>query len=377
MKSATSPTSSTPDLAAFKKRIAKRFDTIGLPSDSHELWRYTKPEQFQWELLKQEREIPVSISGGEGKISISKDIPETVLECLDTGDLKDDGISLFQASHIQGTAYIHIGKGVTIKDPVTLTQKWNGSGASLIVVQLDEGASVTIIEQLMHEQAGFIAPRIEFFVGPNASVNFASLQLLGGNVSYFGKHRAFLAHDARAYLMSAALGGNVSRTEYDVVLNEKNAEAYIRGLYIADGSRHIDFHTNQIHHAPHGRSDLLCKGIVRDEARAVYYGFIRVSEDAQKTDAYQKSRNLLLSPDARADAIPNLEIKANDVKCSHGASVGQVNPLEKFYLMTRGLTEKQAELMLVEGFLREVLDHFPVPAIVEEWGALLGTRLLQ
>lgn len=363
-------------LEEFKGFLSQKLKTVGFPTESDPLWRYTKPDQFNWEALRSPNDLSITLEQGSSKLSLESDIPLSVLHCISTGDLTQDGASLFQGSCVQKTAYLRIPKGTSITDPVTIKHHWQGSGASLVVIQLEENSSLTLVEELTHEKSGFIAPRFEFLVGKNASLNFASMQLLGGNVNYFGKHRAFLSRDSKAYMLGVSLGAQVSRSEFDLVMQEANSEGYIRGLYIADGSRHVDFHTNQIHIAPNCRSDLLCKGILKDESRAVYYGFIKVSEDAQKTDAYQTSRNLILSPEARADAIPNLEIKANDVKCSHGASVGQVNPQEKFYLMTRGLTEEQAELLLVEGFLNEVLDHFPVTQIAEKWGTLLTKRLI-
>lgn len=372
----TAQTSPMNSLNEFKSTASKRLTSVGFPTDSNHLWKYTKPEQFKWELLKSENSVDISLQAGKSNLVLEDNIPSSVLECISTGDLLDDGISLFHASNIQKSAYLRVPKGVNVADPVTIKHAWNSSGASLVVVHLEENSSLTLVEELTHEKSGFIAPRFEFLVGKNASLNFASMQLLGGNVNYFGKHRAFLGRDSKAYMLGVSFGAQVARTEFDLVMQEQNSEGFIRGLYIADGSRHVDFHTNQIHIAPHCRSDLLCKGILRDESRAVYYGFIKVNEDAQKTDAYQTSRNLILSPNARADSIPNLEIKANDVKCSHGASVGQVNPQEKFYLMTRGLTEDQAELLLIEGFLNEVLEHFPVPSIVENWGVLLSKRLI-
>jgi len=140
----------------------------------------------------------------------------------------------------------------------------------------------------------------------------------------------------------------------------------LTALHVGDKKQHMAFHSVQSHLAPHCRSDLMCKNAMKNTARSVYYGYIRVAEKAHQTDAYQTNRNLLLSPLARADSIPNLEIKANDVKCSHGASVSQVSDEELFYFQSRGLTKMQAEQLLTEGFFHDVLSRLSHQPIREQ-----------
>ncbi len=135
------------------------------------------------------------------------------------------------------------------------------------------------------------------------------------------------------------------------------------GIYFGDGDQFFDHHTWQLHESPYATSDLEFKGALKDNARSVYSGLIKVYEGAQKTDAYQQNRNLVLSREARADSIPNLEIGANDVRCTHGATISQVVPEHVFYLQARGIPRTEAQKLIVEGFFRPVIDRIPVEEI--------------
>jgi Fe-S cluster assembly protein SufD len=146
-------------------------------------------------------------------------------------------------------------------------------------------------------------------------------------------------------------------------LNGPGSHGELLGLYFPDGRQHIDHHTNQLHKSPNATSDLLFKGALKDRGRSVYQGYIKVYPNAQKTNAYQANRNLILSKNARADSIPGLEIEANDVRCTHGATASQLQEEYVFYLMSRGLSRPSAERLVVQGFLEEVLDRIPVEGV--------------
>ena len=151
----------------------------------------------------------------------------------------------------------------------------------------------------------------------------------------------------------------------------------VTGAYFADGSQHLDYDTFQEHIAPHTTSDFAFKGVLNDQASAVWRGMIRVEEHAQKTNAYQENRNLLLSKQAHADSIPGLEIMANDVRCTHGATLGQVDREQLFYLMTRGLTRAEAERLIVRGFFQDVLDRVELEPVRDALAAALEARIPQ
>ncbi|RIL10198.1 MAG: Fe-S cluster assembly protein SufD [Proteobacteria bacterium] len=201
------------------------------------------------------------------------------------------------------------------------------------------------------------------------------MQRLGPASTYLARHRFHLLRDSSLNSFHLCLGGKTARLDLDCKLYQEGASADLHSLYLVDKRRHADIHTTQMHLAPNCRSDLYCKGVLKDQARSVYYGFIKVAEGAQKTDAYQTNRNLVLSHEARADTIPNLEIKANDVKCSHGASVGQVSQDELFYLMTRGLSRDRAERLLVEGFFEDLLSRLKDQALHDLVSQMILKRL--
>jgi Fe-S cluster assembly protein SufD len=171
------------------------------------------------------------------------------------------------------------------------------------------------------------------------------------------------------------MGGQLSKGRVETILRGPGTDARLIGLYFGDGKQHFDRYTLQDHQAPSARSDLLFKGVLTDEARSVYSGLIRVHPKAQKTDAYQQNRNLLLSRTARADSIPNLEIGANDVRCTHGATVGKVDEEELFYIMCRGLTRAEATRLIVEGFVDPQIEELPIAGLRESLRREIGARV--
>jgi Fe-S cluster assembly protein SufD len=171
------------------------------------------------------------------------------------------------------------------------------------------------------------------------------------------------------------LGASVSRVDLNARLLGPGANSDMLGLYFGDADQHFDFNTSQDHIAPNTSSDLLYKGALDGASRSVFRGIIRVHPGAQQTDAYQTNRNLLLSGKARADSLPNLEIEADDVKCSHGATVGELDAEAKFYLMSRGLDRITAERLVVLGFLGEVLAKLPLGGVVEKVTKVIEEKL--
>jgi len=202
-------------------------------------------------------------------------------------------------------------------------------------------------------------PVTEITVGQGADLHLATLYRWASNVLHFGVERARLGRDARFHWALAALGGKLVKSDMELHLEAEGAEGKFSGCYFGNESQHFDFHTFQNHVIGHSTSDLLFKGALRDRARMVYQGLIRVHKNAQRSDAYQANRNLILSDKARADSIPSLEILANDVRCTHGATVGQVDDEQLFYLMARGISRPNAERLIIAGFFEPVLERIP------------------
>ena len=191
----------------------------------------------------------------------------------------------------------------------------------------------------------------------------------------FGTHRATIGRDAEVDWVVLGLGGTRAKSRIESYLADQGANAKVTGAYFLTGEEHADYDTTQEHAAPNTTSDLFFKGVLADHARAVWRGVIRVDKGAQKTDAYQENRNLLLSHDAHADSIPGLEIEANDVRCTHGATIGQIDRLQLFYLMSRGLSREQAERLIVRGFFQPVLDRIGSDEVRESLAAELEARM--
>jgi len=230
---------------------------------------------------------------------------------------------------------------------------------------VEAGAEVTFIERYASPdlQRAFSDAITEIYVGDGAHVRYAAIQDWGAGVTHLGIQRVRVGRDAEFRTLSVGFGADLARTETEVLLAEPGGFSEQLGVFFADGEQHFDHRTLQDHVAPNCRSDLLYKGALRDRSRAVYSGWVHVRPDAQKTNAMQTSRNIVLSEHAKADAIPNLEIEANDVRCGHAASVGPVDEETVFYLQSRGIPREDAERLIVSGFFQEVLDRVTIDEV--------------
>jgi Fe-S cluster assembly protein SufD len=369
---------------AFEKVRADALARVAgmpLPATHEEWWRYTRAEQFPWNTLGDSGKVSFDLrefgtgkpfanpgvrltTGGEALGTILPRVEE--LLGRNTGPCSGDYVDLIQRALCSGVAVIEVAPGVQI-DPTILISQTIPAGATaaspLIVLFAGAGARCSFIEELPTLAGGLLLSRVEIVAAENAKVNFTSIQNLPTTTSYFGRHRLMAETNSVVELVHAAVGSKVARLDLEVNLNGPGAQVNMLSATLADGRRHLDFHPSQVHRAPRCGSNLYAKAVVMQQARSVYAGFIKVHEGAQQTDAYQKNRNLLLSSEARADSIPNLEIKANDVKCSHGASVGQIGEEEMFYLLSRGLTRVQAEKLLVEAFFEDLFSKIKDQAI--------------
>jgi Fe-S cluster assembly protein SufD len=280
-----------------------------------------------------------------------------------------DAYTALQAAVRSGGAFVWVPDGVEAALPIQLFQWIDGPGAlnaPANVVVLGRGARVTVIEDQLSEAfdgLAFHAGSTEVFVGDDARLVYASNEEWGPTVYHYSNQRARLGHGAEVQWVQNLLGGRMVKMNAYFDLAAPGAQAYVHGFMFGDRRQHFDLHTLQRHLMDHTTSDLLIKCVLKDRARSVYQGLIQVSEGAQRTDAYQANRNLLLSETARADSIPGLEILANDVRCTHGATIGQVDAEQMYYLMTRGLRRNEAQRLIVEGFFAPVLDRIPLEGV--------------
>jgi len=261
--------------------------------------------------------------------------------------------------------FVYVPEGVQVETPIrtSMTVEDTGSGfAARTVIVLAPGASATILQESTSpgEDAIFTTGTVELYVEDSARLTFIQVQELGMATWNVTHERARVGKDAVCDWFVAAAGTRLTKSFLDLDLRGEGAEGRMSGFFLATGEQHLDLDTQQNHFAPHTTSDLLFKGALKDSSRSVWQGMIYVAPGAQKTDGYQANRNLLLSRSARADSIPGLEILADDVRCTHGATAGQLDEEPLFYLMSRGLPRKQAERLVVHGFFAEIFSRIKV-----------------
>ena len=269
----------------------------------------------------------------------------------------------------QNGVVLYVPKGVRIEAPLHSILWGPGAGlahVSHILIWVDEGASVTFVhEAASPDENGpaLHAGNVEIKVGDGANLTFVELQSWGRHVWNFSHERVQVGRDAKVDWVFGAVGSRLTKNFSELDLAGEGATGRMSGFYFADGNQHLDHDTQQNHLAPHTTSDLLFKGALKGASRSVWQGMIYVAPQAQKTDGYQANRNLILSPEARADSIPGLEILADDVRCTHGATVGKLEQEPLFYLKSRGIPDREAERLMVEGFFDPIMQRIPFEGV--------------
>ncbi|MYG81212.1 MAG: Fe-S cluster assembly protein SufD [Gemmatimonadetes bacterium] len=277
--------------------------------------------------------------------------------------------------------FLRVPRGVLLDRPIRLSRWVSRPGTatfSRILIVADEMSQVSFVDEILSpdfESVTLANTAVELFSHGGAQVQYVSIQRMGRGGFYLANQRTLAKRDSTLDTLNVALGGSVGRVDLNARLLGPGANSDMLGLYFGDGDQHFDFNTSQDHVAADAHSDLLYKGALDEAARGVFRGIIRVHEGAQRTDAYQTNRNLLLSDRAVATSLPNLEIEADDVRCSHGATVGQLDTEALFYLMSRGLDRAQAERVVVKGFLGEVLTRLPLGGVAEKVTRAIEAKL--
>ena len=262
--------------------------------------------------------------------------------------------------------FLYVPRNVVIDRPLQAVigqRPGKSAGLHHTMVITEEAAVVTLAEDFVGADGGMLDGAVELVSGPASQLHYLHLQNLADTAWNFSTQRMHLKRDSLLRYFVGSWGSRLTKAWINMEMVGQGSQGELLGLYFPGGRQHLDHHTNQLHKAPNASSDLLMKGALKDRARSVYQGYIKVYPSAQKTNAYQANRNLMLSKLARADSIPGLEIEADDVRCTHGATVGQVPDEYVFYLMARGLSRTNAERMIVQGFFEEVLDRIPVEGV--------------
>jgi len=287
--------------------------------------------------------------------------------------------ALHQASVTSGT-FLYVPRGVEIELPIEIFHWLHGENAAVfphLLLVTDELAKVTVIEHFRsgnEKAAGFACGVNDLIAGPGAKVTYVCAQTWGENVRALQMNTTTVDHDASAVSLNLHLGARYSRFESLSRLIGEGGRSDLLAVSVADGDQEFDARTLQDHVSPHTASDLLYKNALDDRARCTFGGLIRVEPHAHFTDAYQKVRNLLLSDDSEANSMPGLEILADNVRCTHGATSGQVDKEELFYLRTRGIPVSVAQRLIVTGFLNEVIQRLDQPAIAAHLHALIEEK---
>jgi Fe-S cluster assembly protein SufD len=380
-----------------RQQAAQRFEELPLPTTADEHWRFTDlrgfsiPEQVSDTLVSDTPPaLDLDVAGmarvtenGIEILSVPEGITFEPLPADYPAEIvpDDDKFAVENLSRWQHGLLVHVPKGVELEKPLYVQVISNGGSLYWrMVVRAEEGARFTLIEDLSsaaEDTLAYTNAVVELFVDPSAKIEYVSLQNLSKETWHFGRYRALLERDSELDWVLGGFGSKRGKVWIENDLVGRGATSRVTGAYFADGDQHLDYDTFQEHAAPNTESDFAFKGALRERATAVWRGMIRVEEGAQKTNAYQENRNLLLSNEAHADSIPGLEIMANDVRCTHGATLGRIDREELFYLMARGLSRAEAERLIVRGFFQDVLDRIELEPVREALGAALEARIPQ
>lgn len=292
------------------------------------------------------------------------------------------GSEKFAALHeafVRDGAFIYVPRGIELDAPILVTHAAAGAGAAVFphtLVIAEENSKVTVVDTFVSADASvhFACGANDLYAAHGAQLNYVGAQAWSRETLSFQFNSTVVRRDARVQSLNLHLGGRQARHESLSQLQAPGAFSEMLALTVADTTQEFDQRTLQIHQAPNTKSDLLYKNALRDQAKTIFSGLIVVDPDAQKTDAYQSNRNLMLSEDAEANSLPGLEIQANDVRCTHGATSSRIDPEQEFYLQSRGIDRESADELLTFGFFEEVLNRLTSDPLHDALRALIQTQ---
>ena len=391
-----------------------------LPTTRLEEWRYTDPKQLAWNkvglpsiaadappaalrerLGKLERSGSVLQWGVDGiAVELDESLAQkgVILSDLARAAVEHEELvrehlgvrvvapgngrfSALNGAFWSGGIFLYVPRGVRLEAPIRVIRSIDEAGAAYFprtLIVAGDGSHAGLVEEFVSpdfNEPVFVNGGVEIHAGPAADVQYVAFQQWGRGVRHLCTQRTVAQRDANLDSLVVNLGASVARVELAASLEGPGARSDMLGLYFGREDQHFDHETRQDHRVPHASSDLLYKGALTDRSNAVFRGMIKVFPKAQRTDAYQTNRNLLLSSTAQSTSLPNLEIEADDVRCSHVATVGHLDEEELFYIMSRGIPRRVAERLVVFGFFGEVLDRLPMPGVVRELRAAIEERI--
>lgn len=367
------------------------FEKLDLPDPKGDEWRYTDVSGFDFTRFEPpiERhtriEAPAELAA-QGVVfsdlrTAASESPELLREHFFTEVAVDEHkFTALHGAFLSDGVFVFVPRGIEVELPLEVLRDISPGGSTFphTTILVDRQASLTFVDRFRSEDAGapsLSASVVEVEARAGATVNYISLQEWGRNVHHFQTQRFTGHRDATVRSLAVNLGSAFARAQVECVLRGEGSFSEMLGLYFADSDQHFAQRTLQSHNMPHATSDLLYKGALKERSRSEYSGLIKVLKGAQGTDAYQANRNLVLSEDAMAHSIPQLEIEANEVRCTHGATVSPVEEEHLFYLMSRGIDRVTAQKLVVFGFFGEVLDRIRVPKVREELSGAISKKV--
>lgn len=386
-------------LAAARTQAWEQYAAATYPTRKEELWKYTDLSHINWDSYQWGTTEDVVVSAlpksaqDQGVIFTTladalKQYPELVQKYL--GRITDTVNGKYGMENLALTdrgLFCFVPKGVKVETPIHGEYRSTQDGATLFprtIVVLEDGAEATFFDHYTSPNAAtgihaYCNARVELYVAANARLHYLQLQNWHGGMLHLLEQHTELGRDAYLSATTITLGAHIAKSTIGANLNEPGAVSYLFGLGYANEKQQFDHHTMQTHLAPQTTSDLLYKMAINDHAKSTYTGIITMSPAAQKADAYQSNKNILLSKTARANTEPKLEILANDVRCTHGASVGNIDNEQLYYLQSRGLNHDDARDMIVHGFFEDLIGKLPnaelQTAVRAAVNAKLGTEV--
>ncbi|MDO8361408.1 MAG: SufD family Fe-S cluster assembly protein [Actinomycetota bacterium] len=337
---------------------AERAAGMAVPSAELEVWRYSRIAELDLGAFAPAA-VHTTVTGAQQVPAADPALVAEMVAGLDVHDVFDE---LSAAHHT--TVAIAVPAGKVLAEPIVVTHHLDGDGAAFyprLIVHGGADSEFTVVERFESTDGStvLVVPRLVVHAAQAARVSYVGVNLLGAGTWQLGHQQATGERDSTTLLATVALGGDYARVRTDARLVGHGATTKQVALYYADGTQMHDFRTLQDHVAPKTYSDLLFKGAVQNTAKSVYTGLIRIREEAKGSVAYQTNRNLTLSEGAWAESVPNLDIRNNDVKCSHASTVGPIDDEQRFYLESRGIPPEVAERLVVLGFFDDVLNLLP------------------
>jgi Fe-S cluster assembly protein SufD len=399
-----------------QKQAWTEFQSVSQPTRHDELWRFSNLKSLdlaRWQMVSAPTDVDALIVRSQGVAELGaklvfandrlisreiKDLPEGVL-LLPLEEAARDHEALFQSyfmkhsallgsakiaalhrAQLQTGAFLYVPAGVKVSKPIELWHWSEGDHAAIFphtLVVCEEGSSVSVIDHFssMNNEASFVAGVNDLIVKADAHLKYVAVQDWSRETTAFHLNTTDVGRDAVATALQLNLGGRYIRSESNSRLLEEGARSVMLAINPMDADREVDQRTFQDHLAPSATSDLLYHNALDNRSRSVFSGLIKVGTSAHETDAYQKVRNLMLSDEAEANSMPGLEILADRVRCSHGATSGELNQDELFYMMARGIAPQKAAKLIVRGFFQTVLERIKEPSLEKYFGQLLDRRL--